>query len=178
MFTINNWTVDDESVLERLGESDESTYLVFGYETGAAGTHHLQGYVAFKTIKRINAAKQLIGARAHVEAKRGTHEQAANYCKKEGVYKEYGELPKSAGVKGQFEYFIEWVLSYESDHGRAPSEREVAQTYPSLYVRYGRQLQKLIQHHCPVPILEASSELKPWQEALKDVLLKSPPNRS
>lgn len=174
VFTINNWTSDDEAQLESI--KDQVRYLVYGYETGAAGTHHLQGYIAFHGPLTMDAAKEHVGARAHLEQKRGTHEQASSYCKKEGLFKEYGSIPKSSGTNGSLAGFVEWVLSYYADHGKAPSERDVARAYPGLFVRYGRKLQELIEHHCPVPRLEESTELRPWQQALHDILLVPPPD--
>lgn len=172
VFTINNWTGDDERSLEALGPT--VPYLVYGYETGEAGTHHLQGYVIFSKPLSIEEARICLGGRAHVEFKRGTHEQAATYCKKDGLFKEYGEVPRSVGVKGQFEAFIEWFMSYYQDNERAPTEKEVAKAYPTLFVRYGRKLQELIKYHLPPPTLEKSKDLRPWQKKLEDILKETP----
>lgn len=172
-FTINNWTTEDE---DRLKQSATGlTYIVFGYETGEAGTHHLQGYVVFPKVKRMREAKNTIGFNAHLEPKRGTPEQAASYCKKDGLYWESGMCPVSPGTGGQFQAFVEWALRNHEVHGRAPSDREVAQAFPSLFVRYGRKLQELAKHHCPLPsLVPCDSELRPWQQQLEEKLLAEP----
>lgn len=174
IFTINNWTADDDESLKQLGT--EVSYLVYGYEHGEQGTPHLQGYIVFPKVKRMSEAKKRINPRAHLEAKRGTPEEAAAYCKKDGLYQEFGECPKPRGNAGQFQSFIEWVLSLNDGKGRVPSEREVANAYPALWVRYGRNLRKLAEHTCSPPVLETGEVLYVWQAVLKDVLLAEPPN--
>lgn len=173
-FTINNWTADDDDRLKRLGS--EVTYLVYGYETGAQGTPHLQGYCVFPRVKRMSEAKGKISDRAHLEPKRGTPEEAAVYCKKDGVWTEFGECPKSPGNKGQFAKYIEWVMSRNDGKGSVPSDREIAQAFPSLFVRYKRSLRELAQHHCALPVLETGEDLRPWQVELRDALLETPPD--
>lgn len=174
-FTINNWTENDESQLITLGP--QVTYLVFGYETGEAGTHHLQGYVVFPKVKRMREAKNHIGARAHLEPKRGTPKEAADYCKKDGLYKEFGELPVTPGTGGQFSTFIEWIMSRNDGKGSVPSDREIAQAFPSMFVRYGRKLRELAEHHCTRPeLVDSKARLWTWQQELKEVLLKAPPD--
>ena len=56
-------------------------------------TPHLQGYVHFKNEKSLKQLKALM-PRAHVEARKGTIQQAIEYCQKEGDWEEHGEKPK------------------------------------------------------------------------------------
>lgn len=85
-------------------KSIDCTYLVAGQEVGAEGTPHLQGYVCFASAKTLSAVKRLGGlGRAHLEQQRGTPEQAAVYCKKDGVVFEKGTLPLTPAQKGEKE---------------------------------------------------------------------------
>lgn len=87
-FTLNNYTFDD---LVRLGGlKDHVKYLVMGAEVGEQGTPHLQGYVEFNKSIRFNSAKKLLGDRVHIEQRRGTQQQAIDYCKKDGDVWEMG----------------------------------------------------------------------------------------
>lgn len=97
VFTVNNPTDDEKSDFAALLESlpPSITYIVIGKEIGESGTPHYQGYVEFKRKKRLNGAKNIISRRGHFEARRGTAQEASDYCKKDGNFIERGELSKS-----------------------------------------------------------------------------------
>lgn len=67
-------------------------YLIYGNEVGESGTPHHQGFVVFKQQKRIANLKDINGL-AHWEIANGTNQQAADYCKKEGDFLEFGVCP-------------------------------------------------------------------------------------
>ena len=75
-YTINNPT-EEPSVPE-----EEFSYHVYGEETGDSGTLHYQGFIIFKTPKRLNQIRNLISDRGHYEVAKGKNKQAADYCKK------------------------------------------------------------------------------------------------
>lgn len=97
-FTINNWTEDDIKILTDL----ECRYIVFGKEIGKEGTPHLQGFVVFNQTKKLSGVKKVHDT-AHWEATRGTSEQAATYCKKDGDFTERGEPPMTKRKLGEIE---------------------------------------------------------------------------
>lgn len=175
-FTINNWTTDHDEELKRKGEAGEFTYLVYGYETAASGTPHLQGYVVFKVRKRLSTAKALLPGNPHMEPKRGTPKQASDYCKKDGVFQEFGLCPTGNRGSSSFDDFIEWVLSYESQHQHVPSEREIARKFPTLWLRNERKLRQLAIHLAPEPQLMGDVTLRNWQKELRDILLSAAPD--
>lgn len=171
VFTLNNYTAGDDDALKALGTADGTTYLVYGYETGESGTPHLQGYVVFGSRKRFNQVKSLLPNGAHIEAKRGTCKQASDYCKKDGIFQEFGSLPRDSSGANVFDDFKQWIVSQCLEHGHPPSEREVAQAYPALYVRYGRKLQDLVRHLCPHVVI-VDEPLRDWQVPLFEVIAK------
>jgi len=67
------------------------SYLVGGKELADTGTPHIQGYVEFKTRKTLNALKKLWPA-VHFEVRKGTSDQAADYCKEDGDFVEMGTM--------------------------------------------------------------------------------------
>lgn len=91
-FTINNYTDEDIANLGLLGYQ----YLIYGREVGESGTKHLQGYMYFKSQRLFTAIKKKLPT-AHIEARKGSHKQAREYCMKEGDYVEDGEPPEKSG---------------------------------------------------------------------------------
>lgn len=59
-------------------------YIVFQLEKcPESGREHFQGYCELKKQMRFNAAKRLIGDNAHLEKRKGSAQEAADYCKKD-----------------------------------------------------------------------------------------------
>jgi len=61
---------------------DFTKYAIWQKERGENGTEHLQGYVEFKSSKKLARVKQIL-PRAHWEVRRGTQQQAMDYASKE-----------------------------------------------------------------------------------------------
>lgn len=55
------------------------------------GTPHLQGYIEFKSKKRFETVRGLLPG-CNIQMRIATGEQAANYCKKDGKFKEFGKI--------------------------------------------------------------------------------------
>lgn len=92
-FTINNYSADDENKLINF----PCRYMIYGREIGEGGTPHLQGYVEFDAPKRMGAVSKML-PRAHLEKRRGTRDQARDYCMKEHDFSEQGNW--AAGGQG------------------------------------------------------------------------------
>lgn len=97
-FTINNYNTDgsDEKILQE-AVPGKIRYVVLGFEIGASGTPHIQGYLELHKPARLAAMKKLHPT-AHWETRKGTRDQARYYCMKDNVWKEYGEW--KAGGQG------------------------------------------------------------------------------
>ena len=94
-YTLNNFTVLERAELLEV----PCVYHICGIEAGESGTPHLQGFIYFKSAKTLSSVKRHNG-RAHWEPKRGTVDQAADYCRKEGNFEERGTKPASQTEKG------------------------------------------------------------------------------
>lgn len=90
VFTINNYTVQDITLLCELYEA-KGNYLVAGFEMGESKTPHIQGYIELTNRMRLNTLKKNL-PRAHIENRKGKAEEASNYCKKEGNFCEFGKM--------------------------------------------------------------------------------------
>lgn len=123
-FTINNPTKEDADAVENI----ECRYIICGVEKGEEKKiPHLQGYVEFEAAMRLNTVRQLLGGRAHLEQRRGTQEQAVEYCKKEGKWKERGE--KAAPGKRND---INVVREIIKRGGRMKEVAEIATSYQAM----------------------------------------------
>jgi len=141
-FTVNNYSDVEHQALAQAGsellESLAIRYLVFGREVGQSGTPHLQGFIAFNARKTLAYVKSVPGlSRAHVESAKGTPLQASTYCKKDGEYNEYGELPAGAGKRTDLEELYQLVKS-------GASKEEIADKFPSQFIRYRNSILALI----------------------------------
>lgn len=96
VFTLNNYTDEEEQALLQLPNKKKCKYICFGKEIGESGTIHLQGYVEFSKKKSLGGLRKTLSNRAHYEPRRGTQEEAIVYTKKDGDWKEAGEATKTA----------------------------------------------------------------------------------
>lgn len=172
-FTLNNPTDDEEQHLaDNFENAEEWTYAVLGRERGENGTPHIQGFFIGVQPKRLSFLRRTISDRAHFEVARGTSQQAADYCKKDGNFDEFGTFPANNGKRNDIDAFRTWV----TEQSTTPSEREIARAFPSLYLRYPR-LVTLTSHLRPEPNLQSGEQYE-WQRELEEELSGEPDDRS
>lgn len=137
-FTINNWTSADIARLEYLKDQPICSYLIYGKEVGEnKGTPHLQGYVEFTNDVKMKKLKFYF-PRAHLERRLGTAKEAADYCKKDGDFTEYGE-PSNQGLRSDIIGLRQAIESGMSLH-------TVITEFPELYLKYHSAIEKWIGH--------------------------------
>lgn len=90
-FTHNNWQESDLLYYRSLVGRGICTYCIVAREVGESGTRHLQGYCEFPRRKRFAQIHSILPG-AHVEARRGRSEEAADYCRKDGAFDEFGDI--------------------------------------------------------------------------------------
>lgn len=81
-----------------------------GHGHGGSGRLHVQGYIECKKPMRMKAVRMMVSGKAHLEARRGTREQARAYCMKMdsrvagpweyGVFREGYQRRGKGGVRG------------------------------------------------------------------------------
>ena len=98
-------------------------------------------------------AKQGIAPRAHIESAKGTPEQASDYCKKDGDYEEFGNLPKKRanGISD----LDEFVQHLNTGGGLEAGAR----LYPSTYIRNYRGLSAYIDLTNTIPDRDFKTDL-------------------
>ncbi|AMH87752.1 replication-associated protein [Pacific flying fox faeces associated circular DNA virus-8] len=134
-FTVNNYDDDGVRLLSGLVQGGIAGYICFGYECGESGTKHLQGFIQFTRKVRFSTVQASLPKGTHIEKRRGTPEEASEYCKKEGNYHEEGKLSKS-GNRSDLEAVAKEVA-------RGASDFQIAETFPAVFVRYYRGLREL-----------------------------------
>lgn len=135
-FTINNRNRSNVVVF------DESTmlYLVQGFERGAQNQReHIQGYVCFKNRTTLGSAKRLLGdSTAHLESKRGSVQEASDYCKKDGDFQEDGKIPEEQTARASKRGAELWREA--KDLAEAGKIEDID---PELQVRYIRNFERI-----------------------------------
>lgn len=118
-------------------EWDESicSYLVYGRERcPETGRQHWQCYCELVKQSSLARVRSIFGP-CHFERRAGTADQAATYCKKDGVWTEFGTISHS-GTRSDLASIGRRILSGE----RIGS---IAATDPGKYIQYGRGLDQL-----------------------------------
>lgn len=138
VFTVNNYTDACEAALRSAFDAGGISYFVYGRERGENDTPHLQGFVSFSSKKKFTVAKAAVGSRAHLEIARGTPEQAACYCKKDGDFVEFGECPTGRGHRTDLDV-IGGLLA------DGASIDEIRSQYPGTYLKHRRSIRDEIR---------------------------------
>lgn len=135
VFTLNNYNEQDINFLKGI----MCKYIIFGKEIApTTGTPHLQGYIEFASPRTMTGIhkKLCLSNHIHLEPRKGTPEQARNYCLKgEDIY-EKGDLPMNNGQRKGLQQACEAVLAGK------PID-EIACEFPSEYARYSSGLKSL-----------------------------------
>lgn len=153
-FTLNNtW---DYGALNNV---KNWSYLVAGKEVSDSGTKHLQCFVIYKTRTKFSTVKIQL-PRAHIERMMGTSKQAADYCKKDGEFEEYGVFEDlvggQAGASGGKAKAVNYskIIASAETHNFA----EIKESNPGVYFRHYHTIKRIAMDN-PKPV-EALDELK------------------
>lgn len=129
LFTLNN----PQDFKPEVGFGTTYKYLIYQLEKGEEGTLHYQGYVMWKSPKRLSALKKL-SKEAHWEPRRGSHTQARDYCSKEDTRVEgpwtFGVEPEQ-GKRTDLDDVKEAIDS-------GASMKEIAQAHFGHFIKYER----------------------------------------
>lgn len=127
-YTLNNYTEDEVNGLKLI----ECKYHVLGKEVGEQGTKHIQGYIEFANAISFDSIKSKL-VRAHIEKRRGTRLQAADYCKKDKLFEEVGVLTLQ-GERTDIKEIMDKIKTHEF----------VIDDHPNEYARYHVMIDKMI----------------------------------
>jgi len=138
-FTLNNYGELHELMLRRL----RCQYLVYGREVGESGTPHLQGYVYFSSARTMSQVRKLI-PHAHLSVRGGSHQQASDYCKKDGDFEEIG-VPPADGLQQRRDAAAATASKWKeiNDHAQRGDMDWIKDNFPKEYVVHKPRLESL-----------------------------------
>ena len=182
VFTANNYdpnrVADLVATLQAWGQV---TYFVFGKEVApTTGTPHLQGYLELKTSKEwttIQAKLNVVypvGSTSKVwtTRRRGTAQQAADYCKKDGDITEWGEI-SSQGKRSDLTDFMD-----AAKEGK--KKRQLIEEHPAVFARYNKFANDYIRM-VKEDAFEKVTEFEPmypWQQEVLDIIAQPADTRT
>ena len=170
VFTVNNPQQPETEFYEYLKGLYNVRYFVFAKEHGdKEATPHYQGYIEFTEPKYFSKMKHdfsepRVLPAAHLEPRKGTKKQAADYVKKIGEYAdkkhtqtgevyEYGALPPEERERTDLNDIIEMIQA-------GASLREVKAAYPSQYFRYYKNIEHLFHEYMADKFCETDRDVK------------------
>lgn len=172
--TVNNYSEQGYEALKAWAVKN-CKYAVIGKEKGEQGTPHLQCYFMLNKNNRIssvtNAIEKVTGKHPWTEKANGSNEEAADYCKKEGIFWEHGTYPKSKGERTDIQAFFNAVQ-------RGADDTILAAEYPREFAKYHNAATKLrtarkhVANKEKVKLAFTAKPLRKWQRHALNLLEK------
>lgn len=173
------FTVNNPSEPLRPADWDPTpSYCVHQLEKGEAGTPHYQGYVEFgQPVSMLQLKRNL--PTAHLERRKGTAQQARDYCMKEetradspeaGPF-EFGEFKaKTPGQRTDLEDLKDYVLT-----GDVKSKDDIMDAFPSLYARNRVFVEELMVRRTRMDVGVTPLDTPyPWQAEMLEIISEDP----
>jgi len=155
--TVNNtWSFD------AINNFKNWSYIVAGREVALSGTKHLQAFIIFKTRTKFATVKNQC-PRAHIERMMGTSEQAADYCKKDNDFEEWGEFESLVGGKAGASGGKAKAVNYAKIIKSAESHDfdEIKKDNPGVYFRHYHTIKRIAMDN-PKPVEDLNELNNEW----------------
>jgi hypothetical protein len=158
LLTINYMEVDpptDDELNFTLQNLKHIKYYIFQLEQGEQGTKHHQLYLSFSQNQRFSTIKKLFPT-AHIEARKGTHDQAVKYCSKDDTRV---NLPNEWGDYLEQGKRTDMLTIYEMIN-EGFTLKDIREAYPSQYMRYRNQIHTVHQEVLADKYLSSKRDIK------------------
>lgn len=134
--TINNYNDTDLQNIEDLKPFLD--YGIVGREVSETETPHLQCYFELHKQKRFSAVSKIL-PRAHIEPRKGTSQQASDYCRKYDSSPDvYGEL-STPGARSDLDSLASRIQA-------GATRTELAADCPTSVLKYSRGIEALMSY--------------------------------
>jgi hypothetical protein len=131
--------MSDENLSLYLKGLDKIQFYAFQLERSISDTLHHQIYLIFRTNQRFSKLKKLF-PKAHIEYRRGTHEEALFYVTKEATRHQppmtWGQEPKK-GVRTDLQEITEMMNA-------GATVNEIRSKFPTQYLMYHRHIDQYL----------------------------------
>ncbi len=131
---MNNYTNAELQILLNLPDRDTRiTYVCYGIESSPeTGTPHLQGYMHLRATQSMSFVKRVL-TRAHWEKRMGSPDHAINYCKKDGLFVQFGKAPVTQGHRSDLDNVHQMLIE-------GASMQAVSNAHFGSFIRYCKGL--------------------------------------
>lgn len=132
--------VSPQDLSSKIEQCQDIKYCIFQEELcPSTNRRHLQGYVEFAKPLRLSAVKTIIHRSVHLEPRRGSREEARNYCRKDdtrvsGPF-EFGSFGQERGHRSDLD-----AVKQLLDSGA--TNEEIADQYFGQWCRYSKAFEK------------------------------------
>lgn len=178
-WTRNNPPMTPDDLLTTFREDARIRYAVFQREVGENGTPHYQGYFEFHQPVTLTAVTRLVPG-AHFEKRRGTMQQAADYCKKDDTRAdgesgpwEHGEIPEefAPGARTDLRELKEAIFS-------GKTKRQILDEYTDAVAKFPRFIDLCFREAVNDSVEKVTLDNPyPWQQQVLDMVSGEPTDR-
>lgn len=142
-----------------LSDIPHAKWHIYATEIGEGGHLHIQGYMCFSRPVRLGHLR-LHAPDVHWEPRRGSHEQARDYCKKDplGDVTEEGVEPKGQGMRTDLETATEEIMQHRD-------LTKLAMQHPTWYVKFNRGFEALLNQTEPAYVRQPLQVFYFWGPA-------------
>lgn len=179
VFTVNNYTNEDELAYQACIGTRGITYVIYGREIApSTGTPHLQGYLQcnHKNTKRLNDA---LPCKKHVMAK-GSYQQNYDYCTKGGDWVAFGDADQAHAGAGAGQGRRSDLAGVQEAINRGETYEEICETHFEAAAKYNRFIREQVNAkksrtaHDSLRSDFENSSLYPWQQELVALAVDTP----
>lgn len=129
------------------------------------GKKHIQGYAEFKMPVRFSAVQKMFGEKCHCEIRKGSQQEAIDYCEKEDsrVYPPFrwgSPAQKTGGCNSKA------VVAWIREHSLTCSYKDYVEEFETEFIRYGNNMEKLWHMFKYKPKSFLHGELLPVQDEM------------
>lgn len=162
-----DWTKENKTIIK---------YIIIQGELCKEGKKHIQGFIQLIGRKRIEQIKKFFGDNTlHIEQRRGTVEQARDYCKEEKNgrwrdYEEYGEITlKEQGKRNDLNEITDRLKNGETFKDLIYDE-EINKINIAKYTKYIKEVINVVKDKTIRESLIKDYEGVEWQEWQQNIL--------